>query len=267
MELFFILGGGFLMLLLLGARSGGGERAAAAAGAQRVRGKLDEVFGGEHEYAPARAADFPEADHGYYQAATSELTQRGFAALGDLEDLTLSRAYPSLRTYARVFVDQGQLIRGGVFHMRTRGVLVGMLQVIRATPRHLRLVEMITESSTGHVLITTNTGGLDRLDPPPGFAVERMEPSRRPGAVAERHTERLRAWLREHPSYQPIAMATLEDAIASMQRINVQLALYRAAKGGLSRDELERIKGGPLSPLDEEFLAHLNVPHSKPAPD
>ena len=230
-----------------------------------MRSKLDEVFGGAHDYAPARPSEFPDADLGFYQAANTELTGAGYVALGDLEDLTLSRAYPMMRTFQRIYVDQGQLIRAGVYHLRTRGVLVGMLQVIRAAPRNLRLVELVTESSTGHFLVTTNTGGLDRLDAPPSFAVERLDPSTRPAAVAARHTARVREWLRAHPSYGPVSIATIDDAIAGMQRVHVRVALYRAAQGGLSRDELERIKGGPLTALDEEFLAHVQVPQG-PAP-
>jgi len=262
-ELLFILGGGVMMLMLIGARPSTARQAAVAGGA-RVRTKLDEVFGGAHDYAPARPNEFPDADLGFYQVANAELNGAGFATLGDLEDLTLSRAYPTMRTFQRVYVDQGQLIRACVYHLRTRGVMVGMLQVIRAAPRNLRLVELVTESSTGHFLVTTNTGGLDRLDAPPSFAVERLDPSTRPAAVAARHTARVREWLRAHPSYGPVGIATLEDAIAGMQRVHVRVALYRAAQGGLSRDELERIKGGPLSPLDEEFLAHVQVPQTAP---
>ena len=132
-----------MLLMLIGARPSSARQAAVAGGA-RVRSKLDEVFGGAHDYAPARPSEFPDADLGFYQAANTELTGAGYVALGDLEDLTLSRAYPMMRTFQRIYVDQGQLIRAGVYHLRTRGVLVGMLQVIRAAPRNLRLVELVT---------------------------------------------------------------------------------------------------------------------------
>ena len=45
-----------------------------------------------------------------------------------------------------------------------------------------------------------------------------------------------------------------DDVIASIARAHVVMARHRQKVGGLSRDELERLKGRPLSATEEAFL-------------
>ena len=70
---------------------------------------------------------------------------------------------------------------------------------------------------------------------------------------ATRFTEYLRA----HPERTPVHFETLEEVLASIARAHVAMARYRQKVGGLSRDELERLKGRPLSPAEEAFLREV----------
>ena len=81
-----------------------------------------------------------------------------------------------------------------------------------------------------------------------------MDPTTAVAALLTRHRERLIETSKRDATWVPVPMANLDDALASRQRSHARAARHRGAQGRLSRDELERIKGSPLAPLDEEFL-------------
>jgi hypothetical protein len=73
--------------------------------------------------------------------------------------------------------------------------------------------------------------------------------------------------VRAHPERTPVYFGAAEDVIASIARAHVTMARHRRKLGGLSRDELERLKGRPLSAAEEEFLREVQedpAPSGKP---
>src|SRR4029079_10600675 len=110
---------------------------------------------------------------GFYDRARRKLEAKGDRFLADVEDLTLSRIYPHNRTFLRLSVDAGCMIRASAYHLHPRGVVISLLQLVQLFPRHLRVVELVSEIN-GRFLVTSNTHGVDRLEPPPEAKVERM---------------------------------------------------------------------------------------------
>ncbi len=253
MELLLLLAGGLLTLSLLGGRPGSRARAVEH-GARRVRTEMDAVYGGEHRYQRCEPGQFPEADLAPYQAGERELHALGFRTIADVEDLTLSEVYPAMRTFTRVLVDDAGLIRAGIYHLRPRGMMLGMLQLVRMVPRELRVIALVTEVPRGRFVVTANTAGLDLLDHGPAVALERVSQATPAVRLVERHRARLTELVRKRADASPVAVTRYEDVITSLQRGNVVAAMHRKGLRGLSRDELERMKGRPLEPGDEEFL-------------
>ena len=251
----FLIGGAFAAMFV----GGRGRRRAsglsdAAMAAARIRDEFDAVYSAEHEYQPATLGENSDADHSFYDRLAMDLERRNYRRVGDVEDLTLSRVYPHMRTLLRVFIDDGQMISVVGYEFRPRGPMVAALQLLRASMRRVRVIELTSEATNGRALITANTRGLDRLDASPQVSLERMDPSTAVAALLTRHRERLIETSRRDATWVPVPMASLQDAMASRQRSHGRAARHRRAQGRLSRDELERIKGSPLAPLDEEFL-------------
>jgi hypothetical protein len=142
-------------------------------------------------------------------------------------------------------------------------VVISMLQLVQLFPRHLRVIELSSEVS-GTFLVTSNTHGVDRLEPPPEAKVERLPLSTPVLEVVARHEKRITELLREHPERSPVSYETFDDVLASIARAHVAMARHRQKVGGLSRDELERLKGRPLSATEEAFLREVQ---GKPDPD
>jgi len=231
-------------------------------GGAALRARLDAVYGEPHELVRISPAAFPEADLDFYDRARRELEGRKYTWLADVEDLTLSRIYPQNRTFLRLFTDAGQMIRAGAYHLHPRGVVVSLLQLVQLFPRHLRVIELVSEIN-GTFLVTSNTHGVDRLEPPPEAKVERLPLGTPLGEIVARHEARITELLRTHPERMPVHFGSLEDVIASIARAHLAMARHRQKVGGLSRDELERLKGRPLSATEEAFLREVQ---GKPEP-
>lgn len=256
-EVFFLLMGLWLVVAVsLGFRRPRGFGGAA------VRARLDAVYGEPHELVRVTPAAFPEADLAFYDRARRELEARSYRWLADVEDLTLSRIYPENRTFVRMFVDAGGMIRASAYHMHPRGVVISMLQLVQLFPRHLRVIELVSEVP-GSFLVTSNTHSIDRLEPPPEAKIERLPLTTPIADVVGRHEARITEFVRAHPERSPVTFESFEDALASMARAHVAMAKHRQKVGGLSRDELERLKGRPLSAAEEAFLREVQ---GKPEP-
>jgi hypothetical protein len=252
-EVFFLMMGLWLVVAVaLGLRRPNGF------GGAQLRARLDAVYGEPHELVRVTPAAFPEADLEFYDRARRELESRRYRWLADVEDLTLSRIYPQNRTFLRLFVDAGGMIRASAYHLHPRGVVVSLLQLVQLFPRHLRVVELVSEIQ-GTFLVTSNTHGVDRLEPPPEAKVERMPLQTPIGEVIARHETRITELLRAHPERAPVTFETFEELLASISRAHVVMARHRQKVGGLSRDELERLKGRPLSAAEEQFLREVQT--------
>jgi hypothetical protein len=250
-EVFFLMLGLWLVVAVaLGARRPRGL------GGVALRARLDAVYGEPHELVKVSPAAFPEADVEFYDRARAQLEQRGYRWLADVEDVTLSRVYPQNRTFLRLFIDAGDMIRASAYHVHPRGVVVSILQLVQLWPRHLRVVELVTEVG-GTFLVTANTHGVDRLEPPPEARVERLPLATAVVEVVARHEARITELLRAHPERVPTNFESYDDVVASIARAHVVMARHRQKVGGLSRDELERLKGRPLSPAEEAFLREV----------
>jgi hypothetical protein len=250
-EVFFLMMGLWLVVAVaLGMRRPRGLGGAA------LRARLDAVYGEPHEMVRVSPAAFPEADLDFYDRARHELEARRYRWIADVEDLTMTRIYPQNRTFLRLFVDAGGMVRASAYHLHPRGVVISLLQLVQLFPRHLRVLELVSEIQ-GTFLVTSNTHGVDRLDSPPEARVERMPLGTPLAEIIARHEARITELLRAHPERTPAAFEGLDDVLASMARAHVVMARHRQRVGGLSRDELERLKGRPLSPTEEAFLREV----------
>jgi hypothetical protein len=250
-EVFFLMMGLWLVVAVAL-----GVRRPRALGGAALRARLDAVYGEPHELARVSPAAFPEADLEYYDRARGELEAKGYTWIADVEDLTLSRIYPQSRTFMRLFVDAGRMIRANVYHLHPRGVVISMLQLVQLYPRHLHVVELVSELG-GQFIVTSNTHGIDRLEPPPEAKVERLQPTSSLLSVVTRHESRITELLRAHPDRVPTSYEGFDDVLASIARAHVAMARHRQKVGGLSRDELERLKGRPLNTTEEAFLREV----------
>jgi hypothetical protein len=76
------------------------------------------IFDRPHEYRKVDPTDFDRLDRGYYDDNRAWLEAQGFVHLADVENLTLSRAMPNLRTFLRVMAGDGGAVTAAVYQVR-----------------------------------------------------------------------------------------------------------------------------------------------------
>src|SRR4051812_13765339 len=184
-EVFFLMMGLWLVVAVaLGIRRPKGF------GGQALRARLDAVYGEPHEMVRISPEAFPEADIEFYDRAKRELESRKYTCIGDVEDLTMSGIYPENRTFLRLVVDAGGMIRASAYHLHPRGVVLSLLQLVLLFPRPLRVAELVSEVQ-GTFFVTSNTHGVDRLEPPPEGKVGRLPLQTPIGEIVARHEARI----------------------------------------------------------------------------
>lgn len=159
-------------------------------GAKRVLADHQALFSGTHEYVAASPGTFSWLDLDFYDEVQNVLHAGGFEVEGDVENISLTRQMPRLRTFIRVMSgDQGSII-AGFYHLVLRR-WQAPLQWIGVIPRRLQTLDLETELSDGTWVVTSNTRDIDTTPLQGGVHMLRL-PSRTPWPeVLRTHRERL----------------------------------------------------------------------------
>jgi hypothetical protein len=252
-EVFLLLMGmWFMVAMALGLRKARPDVSAA----RGVRARIDAVYSQPHEFVKVEPAAFPQADMAFYDRARIEMQGLGYRFVADVEDVTMTEAYPASRTFMRLMSDSGGLVRAALYHVQPRGMVISILQLVQVVPRHLRVVELVTEID-GVFLATANTQNLDRLEPPIEVRTERLPMATSVAKLVAHHQSRIADYLNSNPHQLPRSVVDYDEIMASIARSQVAMARHRQKVGGLTRDELERIKGRPLTAYEEQFLHEI----------
>ncbi len=214
-----LMGMWFMIAVAVGLR-----RHSTAAPSEGASSWMAAAYAEPHQLVQVSAASFPEADLDFYDRARRDLEEGGFRWIADLEDLSLTRLSPETRTFMRVFLDRGGMIRAAVYHVRPRGLVV-LLQAVLRIPRELRVIELVTEVGS-HFLSTSNTHNLDRLEAPPEVLSERMPPNTPLSQVVARHGQRIAERIKAHPEKIPVHFESLDDVLASVARGNEAIGRF-----------------------------------------
>ncbi|MBN1766363.1 MAG: hypothetical protein JW860_13970 [Sedimentisphaerales bacterium] len=188
--------------------------------ARRVLAEIKQYNSGRHEYENViDTNEFTHLDSDYYYKVSVSLKSKGFLKLGDIEDVTLSRAYPNLRTYIRAMINTGNTILAGIYHINPKG-LWKILSLLKIVPS-ARVLNFSTELADGRFILTSNTRPSNGADhTPPEIMVEYFSNKFTPGELLSVHMDRMEKFLQENPDIHPVLIHSLDDAIASQRRFN-----------------------------------------------
>jgi hypothetical protein len=126
------------------------------------------LYSAPHEFAEIRASDFRDLDHQFYNRAQAELEAFGFRHVADIEDLTVSRQMPAMRTFVRILIGDHRSTSAAIYHLKFRR-FYRLLQLIRVLPQKPFFIDLESEFSDGTFLATSNTRGTDLSGDVPGI--------------------------------------------------------------------------------------------------
>jgi len=106
---------------------------------------------GLHQYRMASIDEFPQLDREFYEACRARFEAHGYRFAGDLENVTLSQAFPNMRSILRICLSADGTVISCCFHAQIPA------RPGQAAARDIRRIELETEFTDG-TYITTNNG-------------------------------------------------------------------------------------------------------------
>jgi len=117
------------------------------------------IYVERHEYRPATDADFIDRDRAWYDAATGELTSRGYTHLGDVVNETVVKAAGPVVVLRRFASADGTNMAALYQYVRTNLTTGAMVD--------LRVCDVESELSDGSFVTTSNAEAAKAVTMPP----------------------------------------------------------------------------------------------------
>lgn len=215
-----------------------------------MRGLIEQhkkIYVERHEYRDATAADFKGLDRKWYDAATRELAQLGYAPLGDLVDETVARA-AGLIIPIRRFVSADGTNAAAIYQfVQGRGAL----------KVDLRVCDIETELSDGSFLATSNAEASQAASLPPQIRSTKLPADTPIAELVARHEDAKRKLLKKSGKLRATEIRTAAEYDAMQHRQEAIKAAFRQGIGYLDPAEVRRIaeQGDPDDPLGADLAS------------
>jgi hypothetical protein len=225
-------------------RSAGEIHAIAAQILQQQRS----LYAAPHQHNPANPDDFADLDRAFYDSAQRELESLGFRLLDDVENVTLSRNLPAMRTFARTMTGDDDTVVARIYQLLPTG----------RGGRDIRTIELTTELSDFTFLVTTNAEiNLDSGDIR-GINITRLPASTSASQLVQHHRGTLASLRAKTASLQPVRCSTMDAIFGSTRRSHAVRAVHRKRNGYVTLDDMKLIRGEPLTELDQRIFEEIN---------
>ena len=196
------------------------------------------IYGGPHEFQQVSPGDFEDQDIEFYDQTEKVLESKGFRHVADVEDLTLTRQMPALRTFLRVMGHVNGDITAAIYHIPNVDIM---------PEGEVRAVEFSTEFEDGTFMDTSNLLEGDRTPPFDGIDKQRLPHDTPADEILEVHRTRLAAATESGRKVRRIR--TYDEMIESQHRAQAIKSGQKLREGFLNEEDLKMISGG--DDLDE----------------
>ncbi len=171
------------------------------------------LYSDAHEYRTVDAAtEFPEADLEYYDTMREWFLERGYRHLGDIEDLTLTRAMPEMRAFLRIMLSSDGATQVAIYDVKPPA------EAPEQAGRSFRSVNAVIELSDGTFVSVDNNVGVDMTPDIPAVTRIRLSRETPTEEILRVAHEAAGARSTEDPAVRPVIVATLDEVIASQRR-------------------------------------------------
>ena len=218
-----------------------------AQAAQSILEQQKALYSGLHEIRAADPRDFPGVDLDYYARTQQFLERNGFHLLGDVEDVTATREFPQMRSFLRVMTGDEGAVMAAIYHVKVRGIFRA-LQWFGVIPKQLKMVDLETELSDGSYIVSCNSKGADTTGAVPRVARFQYAPETTAEEVLRLHREQLQQAMIREPRLSPVPARTLEEVLASQNRLQEIKNAHKKKIGYMDSRELQHMTGGEWTP-------------------
>jgi hypothetical protein len=180
---------------------------------KRITGVLAEIklkdYPAQHEFRLVDPRQFLHLDHEFYNASRELLESQRFRFVGDIEDITYSYSNPQYKIFVRNMLSEDGSIMAGMYHLK-----MNFLQ-------NMKILDLETEFSDGTFLMTSNASTAGWVSWPPQIKAEFLPGKTSFPDLFNRHQYKLSELSYSHPEKVSLKLTTIQDVIASQNRMNV----------------------------------------------
>jgi hypothetical protein len=188
-----------------------------------------------HEYQIINPKNFSHLDQNFYEQTAHILETKGFVMLGDIEDVTMNEGSFNLeRTFIRCLVNSEGTVFANLHEVKLKSLF-------SFDKRHEKVIDFISELSTGTFLITTNAEISKHISQPSTIIFEYLPQETTEAELLGIHQQRVTEYC-EQAQAQSVVIHSLEKLLESFQRFNALTSVHRTSLGGrITKEEAIKI--------------------------
>ena len=214
-------------------------------GARKILKNQKALYSMDHEYVSVDPSSFRRLDLPWYDRTRSALEGFGYRFVDDLEDVTITTRFPSMRTFIRCMVSGDGSTVAGMYHFKPRGLIVIAL-LLGGMNSQYRILDLETEFSDGTFLCLSNSRGVDRTGDVPGIRRVQLQPSTPFPEMLEQHKSEIQHILTANRSLKPVPIFRRNDLIRSQNRLQALKNAHKKLIGYMDHNEMAKIAGNNL---------------------
>ena len=193
-----------------------------------------------HEFVDPK--DFPFLDLEFYDDTQKNFERLGFRHIADIENVTISKEFPSFRTFNRCMLSEDGAVTLGIFHVRIRGWM-RILQVIRIIKPDImyHVTELETELSDGRFVVTANGKETNSMTSPPEIITQNLTYRITKEELLKTHMDAIHEIQERDPNVTTLKFSTYEELEESGNRMRKIRHEFKKARGYITKEEIEKV--------------------------
>lgn len=212
------------------------------------------LYSTRHEFQEINPMTFPNLDLKFYDDIKNNLAAIGFKFLADIEDVTCTKAMPSVRTFIRTMIDNSGTIMGSIYHFKTKGIMK-LLLIIVGMPAQSKVIDFETEFSDGSFICTSNTLETDKTGNVPGIKRVQFPNNTSYNELLAAHKSAVARALSSNSNIKLVVVKSLSEVLDSQYRMQEKKNTYKQSIGYMNKEELAKISDGKF---DDELIENVS---------
>lgn len=225
-------------------------------GAKKIYQMHKNLYSSPHEYREVNPSDFPHIPTEHYDKTQRWLEENGFRLLANIENVTITRQVPNMRTYSRWMTHESGTIGATVYDIRPRGKF-RLLQWVGLVAKDFRTVEIETEFHNRSFFVTANCKENAKTADVPEITRNYFSHNTSLDVLLASHLNYLATRGADDPGYQPVKIFTLKEAIDSQHRQEDIKIHHRKSTGYITDAEMTQIAGPRLAKGGEKVMKEI----------
>lgn len=203
---------------------------------------LNLAFEPEPDMTPAELKTFPAYQQQHIQSTGKKLTRLGYRHLGNVEPQALCEMFGQ-RTAIGLYSKEGEAVAVYALKPKWPGLLPFLITFLSGQWRTVKMVEVQTKLSNGHMIDTRLKATVDPFEYGPYLHIEKMPYKTPLNKLLARHHSKIIGYQKKYPGLGVHPTETIDDIIEITKHENRLKHQYRCSINYVTDEELKQMLG------------------------